>query len=258
LRIPLGKWQQYILLQQNPITANCIPETTLYSLNNLLDFLNRYDYVYVKHDTTGQGRAMYKITKRINGHFCYKGFNVQGEPKRKCVTKIEDFHKLLHPFEKFGKSGGPYLIQEGIKSFERNGLPFNIRVHLQLLNGKWIVGGMFSLLGIGSAKDTGIVNSHKGGQAISVDELLSVHLEMDNGEKKAMIDRLKQISLVAAAVISAYDPRREYGIDFGFNHNGEPVLFEVNATPGIGVFARIENKTIWRRIVEIRKLQNKG
>lgn len=253
----LGKWQQYVLLQQNPLTAKNIPDSTLYSLNNLLDFISRYDYVYVKHDTTGQGRAMYKVYRRNDGFFCFNGFNIQGEYYNKCVKAIEDFHQHLHPFEKFGRTGGTYIIQEGVKSLKPNGQPFHIRVHLQLLNGKWTVGGMFGMLGIGSATDTGIVNSHRGGQAISVDELLSAHLLMDNKETTNMIARLKSMSIAAAEVISPYFPSREYGIDFGINSNGEPIIFEVNITPGIGVFARIENKTIWRRIVEIRKMQDK-
>lgn len=253
----LGKWQQYVLLQQNPLTAKSVPETTLYSLNNLLDLISRYDYVYVKHDTTGQGRAMYKVYKRNDGLFCFNGFNVQGEHHNKCVKAIEDFHQHLYPFEKFGRSGGnTYIIQEGIKSLNKNGLPFHIRVHLQMLNGKWNVGGMFGMIGIGSAKDTGIVNSHRGGQAISVNELLSDYVKMDDTEKKDVIDRLTELSITAAEVIAPYFPSREYGIDFGINRDGKPVLFEVNITPGIGVFARIENKTIWRRIVEIRKMQN--
>ena len=39
----------------------------LYSENNLDDLLNRYQSVYVKHDTTGQGRAILKISKETAG-----------------------------------------------------------------------------------------------------------------------------------------------------------------------------------------------
>ncbi|WP_156450373.1 hypothetical protein [Sporosarcina sp. HYO08] len=39
---------------------------------------------------------------------------------------------------------------------------------------------------------------------------------------------------------------------------GTPILFEVNTTPGIVGFAQIENQVIWRRIVEIRKMQSES
>ncbi len=257
MRNHLGKWQQYVLLQQSTTTSKYIPETTLYSINNLLHFLNRYEHVYVKHDSTGQGRAMFKVYKRNDGLYCYNGFTVQAKPLKKCVASIEEFHQVLHPFEKFGRSGGNYIIQEGIKSLDQNGQPFHIRVHLQFLSGNWMIGGMFGMMGTGVATDTGIVNAHRGGQAISVNELLSVYLLMDSKEQADVIAHLKSISIAAAEAISPYYPSKEYGIDLGVLHDKKPVIFEVNSTPGIGVFARIENKDIWRRIVENRKMQSK-
>ncbi|CAH2714592.1 hypothetical protein BACCIP111895_01764 [Neobacillus rhizosphaerae] len=252
----LGKWKQSLLLQQNPITAKFIPETTKYSLENLLDFISRYDFVYVKYNSAGQGRAMYKVYKRKDEHYCFNGFTMQGEPINKCVAAIEDFHQLLHPFEKFGKLSGTYIIQEGIQSWIQNGQPFSIRVHVQNLKGEWVIGGMFGKIGISATIDHGIANTHRGALVLSLDELLMLHSEMEDSKKKEVVDCLKEVSITVAEVISSYFPCREYGLDFGLNRTGRPVLFEVNTTPGIGGFARIENKTIWKRIVEIRKLQN--
>ena len=252
----LGKWKQSLLLQQNPITAKSIPETTKYSLENLVDFISRYDFVYVKHDSTGQGRAMYKVYRRKDGFYCFNGFTIQGEPIKKCVAAIEDFHQLLHPFEKFGRSSGTYIIQEGIESWLQNGQPFSIRVHVQNLKGEWVIGGMFGKIGIPETKGHGIANTHRGAQVLSLEELLKLHSKMDDSKKKEVIDCLREVSITAAKVIASYFPNREYGIDFGLNLKGKPVLFEVNTTPGIGGFARIQDKTIWKRIVEIRKLQN--
>lgn len=254
----LGKWIQSLLLQQNPITAKFIPETTHYSLENLVDFISRYDFVYVKHDSAGQGRAIYKVYKRNDGYYCFNGFTIQGEPINKCVAAIEDFHQLLHPFEKFGRLSGNYIIQEGIKSWLQNGQPFSIRVHVQNLEGEWVIGGMFGKIGIPETKDHGIANTHRGASVISIEELLMLHSKMDDSKKKEVIDCLKEVSITAAKVIASYFPNREYGIDSGLNRKGNPVLFEVNTTPGIGGFARIEDKTIWKRIVAIRKLQNKA
>ncbi|MBU8879980.1 YheC/YheD family protein [Bacillus sp. FJAT-29790] len=250
----LGKWKQSLLLRQSPLTANSIPETDIYSLKNLIDLMNRHDYVYVKHDTSGQGRAMFKIFKRNDGHYCFNGFTFQGKLINKCVTAIEDFHQLLHPFEKFGRLTN-YIIQEGIPSLTLNRLPFSIRSHVQNLEGQWVIGGMFGKIGSDEAIDHGIANTHQGAQVVPMDKLLSVHLKMDDAKKDEVIDSLQKVSISAAEVIASQFPCREYGIDLGLHRNGEPVIFEVNTTPGIGGFARIENKALWERIVEIRKLQ---
>ncbi|WML39226.1 YheC/YheD family protein [Neobacillus sp. OS1-2] len=254
----LGKWKQSLLLQQNPVTAKYTPETTIYSLENLVDFICRYEFVYVKHNSTGQGRAIYKVYKRKDGQYCFTGFTMQGEPIHKCVTAIEDFHQLLHPFTKFGRLSGTYIIQEGVKSWLQNGQPFSIRVHVQNLEGEWVIGGMYGKIGIAETKDHGIANTHRGAYVRSMEELLMLHSKMDDSTKMDVINCLKEVSIKAAEVIATYFPNREYGIDFGLNREGNPRLFEVNTAPGIGGFARIEDKTIWKRIVAIRKLQEKA
>ena len=69
----MGKWEQSVLLQQHPFVAKHIPETLLYNERNLDDFLNRYQSVYVKHDTTGQGRAILKIHKSNGENYHVNG-----------------------------------------------------------------------------------------------------------------------------------------------------------------------------------------
>ncbi|WP_170289768.1 YheC/YheD family protein [Cytobacillus depressus] len=251
----LGKWKQSVLLRQSPLTAKNIPETNIYNLGNLLDFMSRYDFVYVKHSAAGQGRGIFKIYKTKDGSNFFSGFTLKGEPIKQSIAAIEDFHQILHPFEKFGHKSN-YIIQEGIKSMALNGQPFCIRSHVQNLNGKWVIGGMFGKIGLAETKDHGIANTHQGAQVMSMDELLSIHLQMDDTKKDNVMDSLMDVSISAAIIIASQFPRREYGIDIGLNSHGKPIIFEVNMTPRIDGFALIEDKALWKRIKEIRKLQN--
>ena len=138
----MGKWEQSLLLQQHLLVAKHIPETIIYSENNLDDLLNRYQSVYVKHDTTGQGRAILKIRKDHGRNYYVNGFTIQGTPIQKSVSKVDEIQQLLHPFLKFGRESGPYIIQEDIQSYTQNGQPFSIRVHVQKLKNKWVIGEM--------------------------------------------------------------------------------------------------------------------
>lgn len=254
LKNSLGKWEQFLLLNQNSLTANFIPESTLYSLENLIHLLNRYEYVYVKHNSTGQGRAIYKVYKRKDGQYCFNGFTMQGEEINKCVAAIEDFHQVLYPYEKHNKLIGNYIIQEGVMSLTPDGHSISIRVHVQNLKGEWIIGGIYGRI---ATEDHGIVNSNRGSQVIPIDELLSVYMMMDDTKKDKTIDSLKKDSILASNVIASHFPCREYGIDFGINLKGEPILFEVNTTPSISSFAKID-MAIWKKIIKIRKMQNEG
>lgn len=255
MKLQLGKWKQHLLLSQNPLTAKSIPRTALYSMTDLKDFISRFDYAYVKHDTTGQGRAIYKVYKQEDGRYCYNGYSIQGEPISKCGKVLTDFHQTLHPFERMGRMGN-YIIQEGIQSFTPQGLPVSVRVHIQLLKGKWLIGGMNANIGTEGNLENGILNSHRGSAIITVNELLSSHWQMGESERHQLIRRIETLATSAAKVIAKQIPSREYGIDLGLNAELKPIIFEVNNTPGIGGFAKLENKSIWRRIVEIRKLQN--
>jgi hypothetical protein len=251
----LGKWEQYLLLSKDPYTKKNIPQTKKYNLVNLLNLISSSEYAYVKHERTGQGRAIFKVYKEEEDSYCFNGYSIQGEPITKCVTKIEDFHKVLHPFERLGRQEN-YIVQEGIQSFTPNGRPFSIRVHVQILKGEWVIGGMYANIGSQLATENGILNYHRDSTIITIDELLSLHCQMDKKKKKEILDCIEKVSISAAKVIASQYPNREYGIDLGLNTENKPILFEVNTTPGISAFAGLENKAIWKRIVKNRKLQS--
>src|SRR6185437_13158930 len=120
----------------------------------------------------------------------------------------EDFHRILHPFEKFGRLDS-YIIQEGVKSFTLSGQPISIRVHVQFLNGNWIVGGMNGKIGVASLKDYGITNFHRGAKVTTIDELLSLHMGMEVARKKEVITKLEEVSILVAEVIAHHFPCRE-------------------------------------------------
>ncbi|MBS4194897.1 YheC/YheD family protein [Lederbergia citri] len=257
MNIDLGKWQQYLLLKQNPVTANSIPKTKKYSIENLLDLLSRFDNVYVKHDSSGQGRGVFKAYVEKNGKYCFSGFSISGKPIKQCVDRIKDFHRILRPYEKFGRLG-KYIIQEGIQSVTRNGLPFGIRVHVQKHKGKWLVSGMIAKIGTRATIHSGILNFSRGAKVISIDELLSIHLKLEDIKKKKVIADLEKLSISAAKMMDLHSPDKEYGIDFGINPKGKPFLYEVNRNPGVAAFAEIENKVLLKRIMKIRRLEKKG
>lgn len=253
----IGKWGQYFLLQQHPLVTKHIPVTSVYSEDNLDEFLKRYQSVYVKHDTTGQGRAIVNIRKDHVGNYCVNGFTIQGQPIQKSVSRVDEIQQILHPFIRFNRKSGLYIIQEDIQSHTQNGHPFSIRVHIQKLKNNWVIGGMYATYvttGISPGTESGIVNPCLNGKVVSVSEVLSQTI-IKNTQRET-VEKMEKIAISAARVIHSVLPCREYGIDFGVNQEGKPILFEVNMTPGIDEFALIEEYAMWNRIVEIRKMQS--
>ncbi|KAB2329993.1 hypothetical protein F7731_21265 [Cytobacillus depressus] len=246
----LRKWKQNMLLSQHPLISKCIPETKLYTIENLSDLLERYEYVYLKNDRGGRGKGIYQVFKSNEGRYCFNGYTLYGNKIQRNVATIEDFHPVLHPIKKYGG----YIVQEGIQSLTLDGYPLSIRVHVQTLKGKWLIGGMYGKIATGETLENGIINSNIGAQVMTIDELLSVHLEMDETEKKKLVNRIKEISILATEVVASEVPRIEYGIDFGISQSGDPIIFEINTSPGVGNFSKIENGKMRKRIKAIRDM----
>ena len=60
--------------------------------------------------------------------------------------------------------------------------------------------------------------------------------------QKETVKKIEKVAIAAAKVIYSTLPCREYGIDFGVNQEGTPIILEVNTTPSIRSFAQIGNK----------------
>ncbi|SFC78012.1 YheC/D like ATP-grasp [Bacillus sp. OV322] len=246
----LGKWRQYSLFSEHPLLNKNIPETKLFTIKNLSKLLERYEYVYLKNNRGGQGKGIYKVFKDTHGLYCFNGYTLSGEKIQKSVVTIEDFLPVLHPIKRFGG----YIVQEGIQSSTPEGHPLILRVHVQTLKGKWLIGGMYGKIATEETMENGVINRNRGAQVMTVDELLTAHLKMDEKEKDKMIKIIKKTSILAAEVVAPAVPHIEYGVDIGIKQNGDPIIFEINTSPGVGPFSKIDNGEMAKRIKSIRKM----
>lgn len=256
LFIGMGKLYQFNLFSNNSLTSGVIPNTKVYNAENLLEFLNLYESVFLKHDRGGRGKGIYKVYKDEDGKYCFNGFTPKGEELKISVAAIEDFKPESYPYMGFGgRLDYSYVVQEGIDSITLHGNPLAIRVHIQKLKGEWLVSGMYGTIATAETYENGIINAHRGSKVMTVSELLSEHLGMGKQDKSRMIQSIEEISITAAKLVSREFPHLEYGIDFGINADAKPILFEVNTYPGTGSFAKIENGRILKKIRAIREMQ---
>ncbi|MBU8878802.1 YheC/YheD family protein [Bacillus sp. FJAT-29790] len=246
----VGKLEQYRLLNASQIPPGCLPTTAEYSLKNLKVFLTKFNVIYIKHDTSGQGRGVFKVTKGQNQIHTLNGFSMQGKAISQEL-RIEQIHKLLQPFERLGKLN-PYIIQEGIQSFLKSGQPFSIRVHVQFVNGKWKIAGMYAMISTEQLKENGIANNYRGSQVFTTQNLMRHYLKLNSKEERDLLAKIRDISIRASEAMAKIYPSREYGIDVGLHKNFNPMIFEVNNTPSIRGFYHI-NPQLWHSIVKIRK-----
>ncbi|MBS4174663.1 YheC/YheD family protein [Bacillus sp. FJAT-49736] len=246
----VGKLEQYKLLNSGQMKLGSIPTTVEYSMANLHLFLTKFEELYIKHDTSGQGRGIFKVTKGPYQLHTINGYSMQGQQINQKLT-VKQIHELLQPFEKFGRSH-PYIIQEGIKSVTDSGHPFSIRVHTQLVNSKWEVSGILANISSKQLDNNGIVNRCRGSQILPIEKLMKHYLKLNPKKERELLEKIKDVSICASETIASKYPAREYGIDVGVDNNLNPIIFELNSTPGIAGFHLVDPK-IWRHIVDNRK-----
>ncbi|OES45288.1 YheC/YheD family protein [Domibacillus iocasae] len=243
----LGKLDQYRLLQNHPLVHEHLPDTAEYTKENLVYFANRYPVVFIKHDTSGQGRGVYKLSKESDHLYSLSGYSLQGKEVDQ-VMDIDEIHKTLQPFERLGRTQ-PYIVQEGINSVSVQGQHINIRVHVQHVNGKPAVGGIYGSI---AYEENGITNICRGAFAMPMRLLFFIFLKVKKDEQQDILNKLMEVSVAASEVIANHYPCRECGVDLGLDQNLKPFIFEINTTPGMEDFARIDRQ-MWEQIVANRK-----
>jgi glutathione synthase/RimK-type ligase-like ATP-grasp enzyme len=249
LKKRLDKLIQHSLFSNHPLPFTYIPETKKYSVKNLIELLNKYEFVYLKNNRGGQGKGIYKVTKTKDGLYRFNGYTLDGEKVMMDVVKIKDFEHVLQPMYKYGG----YLVQEGINSTTLNGYPLSIRVHVQILKDKWLVGGMYGKIATDETTENGVINTNRGAELMMIETLLSDHLKMNKTEIDHMINYIKESSIKAAEISAVFFPDIEFGVDFGMKDYKELVFFEINSSPAVGNFSKLGNGEMRKRIKEIRR-----
>ncbi|SFS90530.1 YheC/YheD family protein [Marininema halotolerans] len=240
---PQNKWKQAQLLRQHPLTANHFPATQIARGPSLLAFLRRYPIVYIKPQGGGQGRNIIRVDRNKNGTFRVRK---QGgtEVTLQNLTKAGNYLQRQI-------AGCTHVIQQGIHCITRQGMPFDIRVHMQHVEGEWVVGGM---VGKVAQANQIVTNRHRGATPTMMDELLGRHLGFGPAQKQQVLATLRAISIRTATLMrKGYPGWRSFGIDFGLDPSGKPWIYEINIYPGVHVFRALPDKGPIRQIEANRR-----
>lgn len=199
-----------------------IPFIPVKTVTDVYDFMEEHGHVLLKPIVSNQGRDIYTI------HWIDEGVQIYTDSSVEALTKaaFEDF------FEKIIKPRG-YLAQPFIESKDKQGNPFDIRMHVRKnLYGLWQPAAIYPRIGIGK----GITSNISQGGGVSP---LKPFLKANYGEswQQAHETILKVSHWFPKKFEALYDVNFDaFGIDFGLDKNGKLWLFEVNTSPGMKYF----------------------
>ncbi|MGX6442363.1 YheC/YheD family endospore coat-associated protein [Neobacillus sp. K501] len=219
----LSKWEVHEYLNhENHICAQ-IPETKLFTKENLLDAASKYETVFIKPVHGSQGRNIFKLTKSEGLYLLKSSAKNSVTPTDLCT--IEEIYHYLKPH----LNNRIYIIQQGIPliTFESRSMDFRVLCHKNTEN-LWKVTSVVARI---SAEEEFVSNLARGGDMMTPLQALS--RVMNKNDAKTVLSQMKALALETASSISLHSSglMGELGIDIGIDQAGKPWLIEVNSKP---------------------------
>lgn len=178
----------------------------------------------VKPRAGSRGRGVRLVT--LSPPYLLWGQDAHGLSFRTAYRKREDLFAALVP-----DLGGTFL-EEPLPLLTPDGRPYDVRVFLLR---EAACADRPYLLALAVVVRLGLrgrftANLHTGGTPLSLREFARRYPDLGTAERK---ERLRKAAVRVGALVFRLFPRAwEVGLDFGFRVTGEPILLEVNGTPG--------------------------
>ncbi len=220
----LSKWEVHErLVNENHLQPH-IPETKIFSKDNLVDFAKRHETLFIKPIHGSQGRNIFKLVKEKNLYNIDTSITSKPEELSHPFS-LEDIFQYLKPL----LNNRIYIIQQGISltAYESRGMDFRVLCH-KTFNNNWHVTSVVARI---SAVDEFVSNIARGGEILA--PLKALGNLMSKKDAKETLARMKDLSIDTAATLSLQSPGiiGELGIDIGIDVDAHPWLIEVNSKP---------------------------
>jgi glutathione synthase/RimK-type ligase-like ATP-grasp enzyme/antitoxin component of MazEF toxin-antitoxin module len=220
----LSKWEVHQqLINENHLFTH-VPETGLFSKENLTYFLEKYENVFIKPVHGSQGRSIFKLEKMDGVLSVNSSLKALSEKKLKKFT-IDEIYLQLKPL----LNNRIYIVQQGIPliTYESRGMDFRVLCHK---NHKdfWEVTSVVARI---SAEEEFVSNIAKGGEVMA--PLTAIEKSFTAQDASRILTEMKELAVEITSWISLQSSGifGELGIDMGIDHNGKVWLIEVNSKP---------------------------
>lgn len=233
-----------VLLKDNTL-KQYVPETRLFSSDNLKGLLQDYKMVYVKPDRGRYGIGVMKVEmvpSLENSTFRLYFGRVSRE-----YTSQEELLAVV----KSMVARRAYIVQQGIQMLTHDTRPFDIRVMVQQSRlRQWKTTGFLARV---AAPQRIVTNFHGGGTPQVLTPILSRYLT--RSEATLYISRLCRLGeRVARHCHRSFPGLKEVGLDVAIDRDMRAWILEVNTRPQADVFRELDDRTMYKRIYRYRRI----
>lgn len=239
-----SKWEKHKILLDEKSLKKYLPATYKYSRERLQEMLEQHGVVYIKPEKGYGGKGIIRAEQLNGTTVTYKCH------RKKDIQQYETFNELSDAIEGHLKThSGPFLIQKGIHMLRYKGVPFDLRVMVQISpSGKWEATGV---IGRTAHPESAVTNVKSGGKPVPAETLLARHMSK---EKRQFIRSIKKLGVRCANQLQTKYPNlKEIGVDIAVDSDHHPWILEVNTLPAIYGFKILKDKSIYEKIKRYSK-----
>lgn len=221
----LSKWEVYENLIQEKILQTHIPDTKIFSKENLMDLIEKHETIFIKPIHGSQGRDIIKIALEEENHYSYQtSFQSLSDPIDKNLS-LDEVYQQIKPL----LSNKIYIIQQGIPlvTIGASAIDFRVLCHKNP-HDLWEVTSIVARV---SAEKEFVSNLARGGKIMRPVHALQTC--MNKREAFEVLARMKELSIETAKILSQHSSgiTGELGIDIGVDQEKKVWLIEINSKP---------------------------
>lgn len=213
------KYTVHKILNKDSLIQKHLPDTELFSIDNLNKFAARYDGLILKKSYGEFGEGTMKL-ERLSDEWVLS-YKTKGDKELKKIVfqkKLPDIlQKRIHEHT--------YLIQKLIPLATFHGRPFDMRVAVQRnLKGVFQVSGIMCKV----AQDNDfLTNGAQGGTTYSLQRI--AHVTHPSIPYQTLVKTISDFSLYVADYLAKHFPHlADLGFDLGITKDGTPYFIECN------------------------------
>jgi len=220
----LSKWEVHEHLIHENHLLSYVPDTKLFSKDQLTRFAKSYKTVFIKPVHGSQGRNIFKLQKK-DDHFILESSIKSQTVNKHVILSIDEIYQHLRPL----LNNRIYIIQQGIPllTYQSRGMDYRILCHKSQQN-NWKATSVVARI---SAEDEFVSNIARGGEIMT--PLNALKENMSISDAKWLISQMKELAIETAMIIDRKSSgiTGELGIDIGIDQERKPWLIEVNSKP---------------------------
>lgn len=237
-----SKMIKTLVIKKNMKIVPYIPDTYWYTAENVRKILDRYGSAFLKPDKGDGGGGAIKLVRQSNGKILCKTFAVE-----EIVNPIQVSSWVVKRI----LANQKYIVQQGIDLAQVKGRPFDIRIHLQKPESRWIISGTCAKV----APVGRIVTNHcQGSTPQSLDSVILQICSYDSAKAKRIIEELHTISYdISQTLNNQFKGLKELGVDIGIDKQLKIWIFEVNTRPCPNMFKELSDVSMYQKIIKTRR-----